>query len=368
MPNTTHRRFGNTRILPSGRWQARWRGPDGHFHNAPTTFDTRAEAEVWLAEQEVARATNRWVDERSGKVPLKAVAEQWRAETVHKRQSTLARDHGYLDRYILPAFGSDPVGDITAAAVAAWISRLRADGLAPATVVKAYQLLGAILTVSVRDGLILDNPARGHDLPEVEPAELRCLTPAEIDRLADTIDPRYRALVIVACDTALRMGELTALTARDVDLLRRRVTVTRNTVEVSGRLHHGQVKTKAGRRTVPLSDDAVAALTPLVGGVSHPDDLLFTSPTGGYLRLAGWRSRIWAPAVAEAGLEPLRCHDMRHTAISLWMAAGVDPKAIATWAGHRSVVTVLDRYGHLQPDHAEQFLARLDAYKDAHRA
>ena len=180
--------------------------------------------------------------------------------------------------------------------------------------------------------------------------------------MADAIDVRYRALVIVGCHTGLRMGELVALTAADVDLLRRRVRVVRNTVEVSGYYHHGPVKTKAGRRTIPLDDATLDALEPLVGGAGHPDDLLFESPAGGFLRLSTFRARFWRPATAAIGRPELRLHDMRHTAITHWMQAGNDPKAIAEWAGHRSVVTVLDRYGHARPDMVYANLAKINAY------
>jgi integrase len=211
--------------------------------------------------------------------------------------------------------------------------------------------------------MIADNPmAAVNNLPKIHQAEMLTLTPAQIARLAAHIDGRYRALVVVGCHSGLRFGELTALTAADVDLLRRRVTVTRNTVEVSGVLHHGRVKTRASWRTVPLSAEAVAALTPLVGGAAHPDDLLFTAPQGGFLRLASWRSRFWRPATTTAGLDGMRPHDMRHTAVSLWIAAGANPKEVAAWAGHRSVATVFDRYGHLMPDGADAFLDQLDTY------
>src|SRR5688500_18001150 len=45
----TRATFGNTRKLPSGRWQARYTGPDGRTHRAHTTFDTKGDAEVWLS-------------------------------------------------------------------------------------------------------------------------------------------------------------------------------------------------------------------------------------------------------------------------------------------------------------------------------
>jgi integrase len=75
----------------------------------------------------------------------------------------------------------------------------------------------------------------------------------------------------------------------------------------------------------------------------------------------GWRARHWRRAIRAVRLEPLRPHDLRHTAASLWVAAGASPKQIATWAGHTSVSVVLDRYGHLFPGHEEAVLDRLDS-------
>jgi integrase len=361
-----HRRFGNVRRLPSGRYQARWAGPDGYVHKAPATFATADEADAWLAGELVARATNSWVDERRGATAFGELAAQWKAETVHKRPSTLARDHGYLDRYLTPAFGPLAVADIDAAAVASWQAGLLAAGLAAATIGKARQVLAAILDIAIRDKRLAgDNPVGLVKGPKIDDAEMMVLDRAQIADLADAIDPRYRALVIVACHTGLRMGELVGLVAGDVDLLRRRLTVTRNITEVNGTLHFGPLKTKAGRRVVPLSAEAVEALTPMVGGAGHRDDILFTAPRGGFLRPGAWRARFWYPALEAAGLEGLRCHDMRHTAVTLWCQAGIDPKTIATWAGHASVVTVLDRYAHWLPNRDDENLARLDAYISA---
>jgi integrase len=79
------------------------------------------------------------------------------------------------------------------------------------------------------------------------------------------------------------------------------------------------------------------------------------------LRLAGFRHRIWRPAARAAGLDGLRIHDLRHTAVALWIAAGANPKEIAARAGHTSVSFTLDRYGHLYPDADQALRDRLDA-------
>ena len=90
-----------------------------------------------------------------------------------------------------------------------------------------------------------------------------------------------------------------------------------------------------------------------------PHSLVFPGGDGGALRSNAWRARHWKPAVRAAGLVPLRPHDVRHTAVSLWIAVGASPNQIAAWAGHTSVAVVLDRYGHLFPGHEAQVLDRL---------
>ncbi len=60
-------------------------------------------------------------------------------------------------------------------------------------------------------------------------------------------------------------------------------------------------------------------------------------------------------------MAPLRIHDMRHTAVALWIAAGASPNEIAARAGHTSVSVVLDRYGHLLPGTEERVNDALDA-------
>ena len=94
---------------------------------------------------------------------------------------------------------------------------------------------------------------------------------------------------------------------------------------------------------------------------AEPDAFLFAGPDGGALRARQWRARHWAPAAAEAALAPLRPHDLRHTAVALWIAQGASPKQIATWAGHTSVSVVLDRYGHLFPGHEQTVMELLEA-------
>jgi integrase len=229
-------------------------------------------------------------------------------------------------------------------------------------VVKAAQILAKIMASAVDAGLIASSPCLRVRLPKIEREEMRFLTPSQVATLADAIDHRYRAAVLVAAYGGLRAGELFGLRGARVDLLRRRLEVTEIVVEVRGRLTFGPPKTRAGRRSVPIPAFVAESLNDhfIEQGV-RPDEHVFTAPRGGPVRLGQWRRRVWFPALQEADLAPLRVHDLRHTAVALWIAAGATPTEIAARAGHTSVVTVLDRYGHLLPGTEDRVTDALDA-------
>lgn len=122
-------------------------------------------------------------------------------------------------------------------------------------------------------------------------------------------------------------------------------------------------KSAAGRRSVAVPSIVVEALEEHLASFSEPgsDGLVFPAPNGGFLRLENFRKRIWLPAVAAAGVAPLRIHDLRHTCASLAIAAGADVKVLQRMLGHASAALTLDRYGHLMPGQAEAVAQRLDA-------
>jgi integrase len=107
--------------------------------------------------------------------------------------------------------------------------------------------------------------------------------------------------------------------------------------------------------------DRVLGLVAHLAGPGNLEAFVFTAPEGGPLRVHGFRARVWRPATRAAGLEGLRIHDLRHTAVALWIAAGANPKEVSARAGHASVGFTLDRYGHLYPEADSALRDRLDA-------
>jgi integrase len=213
--------------------------------------------------------------------------------------------------------------------------------------------------------MIAQSPFRRVSLPKIEREEMRFLTPVEIARLADAIQPRYRALVLVGAYGGLRIGEMAGLRRERVDLLRGTVEVAEIITEVAGKLQIGPPKTRASRRTIGLPRAVVNVLAEHLAPDGQPADFVFTGPQGDPLRIANFRYRIWRPATRAAGLDGLRIHDLRHTAVALWIAAGANPKEVAVRAGHSSVSFTLDRYGHLYPESDAALRDRLDAIYSA---
>lgn len=232
-------------------------------------------------------------------------------------------------------------------------------GYAPSTVHKAHQILAKVLDSAVKSSRLGRNVTEQTELPTIERREQRFLTPAEVSRLDDAIDPRYRALVLVGAYGGLRPGEMYALRRSRVDLLAGTVEVAETLTEVSGHLHFGPPKTRAGHRVVPLPRTVVSELEGHVAPIGA-DELVFTAPKGGPIRRGQFRKRKWLAAVESAEVTPLRIHDLRHTAVAFWIAAGASPSEIARRAGHTSVSVVLDRYGHLLPTTDDAVTDRLD--------
>ncbi len=111
---------------------------------------------------------------------------------------------------------------------------------------------------------------------------------------------------------------------------------------------------------MPLPRFVADELAQLATANVAADRLVFQSPEVLPVRATLFRRRFWAPAVDAAELSPLRIHDLRHTAVALWIADGANPKQIAVMAGHTSVSVVLDRYGHLYPEQDDELMDRLE--------
>jgi integrase len=329
------------------RYDVRLRDPDGRAYKR--TFRSRREAQAFEARELADRSRGAWIDPRRSAMTFEEWARQWSASTVGRRPKTVAWYAKTVDLHLVPAFGSRPLGTLTPLDVQGFVDTL-ATRFAPATTRGYYAVLRVILNAALNADLIGRSPCRGIKLPSLTPTTRRLADPNEVHRLADAIEPEYRALVLVAAELGLRWGECAGLQVRDLDVLRRAVTVRLNVGEVNGVLDVGEPKTNAGRRTVAASAPLMAELAEHLRRrgltAENADAWVFAAPEGGTLRYSLFRSRVWMPAVRRADLEGLTFHGLRHAAATAWVAAGVDLRTAQHRLGHATPRLVLELYAH----------------------
>ena len=342
------RQFGKIRRLPSGRWQARYRDASGDEVAAPQTFPTKAEAGRFLAQVETEMARGEWRDPRLGRVTLADWVTTYLDGAGHKRATTRARDEIVLRKHFLPTLGSRPIALITPLDIRRVVEAM-AESLAPATVRTNYAVLKAVLNAAVEADLIVMSPCRGIRLPAGRKQERPEVSPQDLDRLAAAMRPEFRPVVYVAGVLGLRWSEIAGLRVRHLDFLRRTLTVTETIAEVSGRLQPATTKSAASRRTLSVPPFLMAMLAEHLAATGRPgpDDLVFTAPAGGPLRVANFRLRVWAPAVEAAGLGDLTFHGLRHAAASFMVGAGEHPRVIQHRLGHSTARLSLELYAHV---------------------
>lgn len=164
------------------------------------------------------------------------------------------------------------------------------------------------------------------------------LTVSQVYALADAVDRRYRALILLACFCGLLWGELAGLQRADIDCDHRTVRVARQLCEVPGRpLFLAPPKSDAGERTVSMPSMIVADVSLHLDTFTlpEPDALVFTSPHGKPLRHANFRRGVWYPALAATGLD-VHLHDLRHTGNQLTADAGANLRKLIERMGHSS--------------------------------
>ena len=332
------------------KWQARYRDPQTKRERSKS-FRRKVDAEQWLAQQVADISRGTWTSPDGGLITF---AEWWPTYMANtpKRASTTSRDEGAARVWLLPHLGATQLGQITPSMIRRLIKAMIDAGLAPSTVRTYYGVLQGAMTAAVEGELIGRSPCRGIKLSAERREDPRFLTLDELGRLADAIDVNYRAMVILSGVLGLRFGECAGLKVSSIDFLRRTVSITRTINEVGSEVVIGDPKTKSSRRTVSMPAEVAEELAAHLAKRApfEPDDLVFTSPKGQPLRRKHFRSRVWLPAVAEAELEGLTFHGLRHTAVGLLIQLGTHPRVIQKRMGHSSIRTTMDVYGSILED------------------
>lgn len=202
------------------------------------------------------------------------------------------------------------------------------------------------------------NPSRGvENLPHKTGKRRVYLTVEDVARLAAE-SGQHRALVLTLAYTGIRWGEAVALRVRDVQFLRRRLSVHDNAVQIGARHELGRTKSRT-ERSVPVPQFVLDQLAVQCEGRGL-DDLVFGDDGTTYLPRPKSSNGWFRRAVKTAGIQAVTPHDLRHTFASLAVSAGVNVLALARMLGHKDPSVTLRVYADLFDTDLDAVASALD--------
>lgn len=347
------RPFGRIRKLPSGRYQARYPGPDGILRPADRTFATATDADLWLNKKRVEIEERKWIDPDAGLITVEVWAARWLAATSPQlKVKTRASYRSLINSRINPSLGDRELSSLRPIVVVEWIAAMRTEGLSASRIRQAYRVLSQVMASAVDNELIPATPCRGIRLPRMPQTEPHILTQVEASRLVRATAAPHDLLVGLLAFAGLRIGEAFALRRGDFDLGNGLVVIDENLAETDGKLVFDTPKSHQ-KRVLSLPPSMIQrARKHLATLPDSPDALLFTNGKGLPLRYNQWRKAYFDPAVSAARLTDVTPHDLR--------------ASHGTWVADRhGIMTAAHRLGHGNASVTTRHYARPVAGRDA---
>lgn len=372
-----HKRFR------SGAWRlAVFAGVDPHTGRKRYLFETvrtpnnrmgakAADARLaqLVAAVEEGRAPAARPSPRADVLTLRALAARWQSTNRPRQNQRTGQWIGWSPKtakthadnfraYILPTLGNHDVAGITGLDLDELYSMLENEsGLSPAVVARCHSQVRALFSWALRKKLVAANPALSADPPRLKPAKLHIPSMDDVRAVQAVAPAGFAAYVQLAATVGARRGTLVALRWGDLDLEAGSATFTRAIAESGdGLVEKG---TKADRPYVSsLGPSTVSALhahrqraieQALRIGVPFGAESFVFSDDGGLTHWnLSWPSHAWKRYSAKAGVKPTRLHDLRHTAASQMLMAGVAISIVAERLGCTEG-NVLRTYRHFIP-------------------
>ncbi|WP_288864353.1 site-specific integrase [uncultured Corynebacterium sp.] len=412
----TRSAWGSAEKLPSGRWRAKYTGPDAKQHKAPATFPTELMARAWLAEerrlidlnawtpparrkeaaQYASRTVGQWMDDYHEILELRTDAP--RASTMQNYRD-IARNRitapvapGDTEPGVIALRGV-PLRELTKQHVYDWWDGLRrAYPDTPQRNQHAYSRLKAAMDEAVRRELIDKNPV---DIREgakrVKPASMYLPTDAELNTLIEHAPARYRAITALMLHHGLRIGEAVALAVEDVEvdytppvpyvgpyLPRVTVHVRRNAqrLKIDGRIQMvvQPPKTAAGQREVPimavdvplvlhhLTNYAAAQPTTVRAAEGQVELRLFTTTSTGQMVMdTSYRSVLQRVEDAHGIPRDIKPHSGRRWLITRLAEQGAHLKEIGRLLGQDDMDTITKVYMLVRAERTGALMEKVNA-------
>ncbi len=214
----------------------------------------------------------------------------------------------------------------------------KADGVSAATQNRELACLKTLFNKAVEWERVETNPAGKVKKIRENNIKERILSPDEMRRLIDAANPAIRPVLVTALNTGMRRNEILSLRWKNVDLVRGYIFIE---------------DSKSGRsRNVPVNGEVFEALS----GLKQDGEFVFpNAETGTYVKDV---KTAFKGACERAKIKGLRLHDIRHTAASKMIEAGIDLVTVSKILGHASIQMTM-RYAHPTPENMRLAVEKL---------
>jgi integrase len=337
-----------------------------HGKRRSATRDTARECREWLREQREKQRLGMPLDATQMTVDEYLDGYMSKIAITHAA-STVSNAESFFRLYVRPRLGSIKMSDLDSLTIQGVVDFMLDYTDAHTTLHVAYRYFKTALNRAVDVGLLHHNPMNRVDVPRPKSDDrLQVWDEAQVQRYFLAIDEMnswYGNIFKVAVITGIRIGEIIALQWQDIDFDAQTISISRQ----AARGRKGgkpnvfvPLKTKFSNRTIQVGNLGMNALRHqkellfAFAPIFEPwndHDLVFPSKKGNALRRDCTR-RHHKNMEEAAGLDHIRFHDLRHTAISMMLSAGIPIIEVARYAGHSNVTTTLDVYGHFIPSHS----------------
>ncbi len=278
------------------------------------------------------------------------------------RASTVVSYRGIIHNHIVPHIGYMKLQKLAGDHIQELYATLLEKGLSPTTVGTVHTLLSSACKDAVKWKRIAVNPCASVTPPRQTHKEMKFLTVEQAQQLLEAAQGhKLEAMIVLAVLTGMRRGELCALHWEDLDFSKGTVRIHRSlsykNADGNGCVYREELpKTAAGMRTIPLPDVALEALKAhrarqreqrLQAGSAWKNlDLVFCTGIGSYYNQSN-HHKVFRKMLETAGLPVIRFHDLRHSAATILLSMGVNPKVIQERLGHANITITLGRYAHV---------------------
>ena len=278
-------------------------------------------------------------------------ADTWFAEMqIQWRKSHIDTVESTLRCYLKPEFGEKEVGSITKAEILSFraqLAKVRYGKDKPLSAERINHIMTPLRMIlnEAADRFEFTSPYQGIKSLKVPRTDVMPFTVEEVRQILTAVREDYRNYYTVRFFTGMRTGEIDGLQWRFVDFERRQILVHQSLVKDE----MVYTKNDGSFRSVDMSGPVFDALQDQKRATGK-FEYVFCSRNGSPLVHRNVTQRVWYPLLRHLGLHKRRPYQTRHTAATLWLAAGEAPEWIARQMGHTTTEMLFRVYSRYVPN------------------